>query len=147
MKTGIIFSGIAVALTCLTLTSCDWFTKKKTEQPKLIGKWEIDSVFNNSGFDDPITGLKFSKLVFYKKELLPATVEFKNDSSYKIVYKTGDFNSSTYYYDSIKQTAYIKDSVTTTAWQIKNLTDSSMIFFDEKDSINYSLKRDRKVLF
>ena len=72
---------------------------------------------------------------------MPAIVEFKNDSIYKIVYKTGDFDSSTYYYDSTKQITYIKDSLTTTAWQIKNLSDSSLTFFDEKDSINYFLKK------
>ncbi|QEC65913.1 hypothetical protein FRZ67_00825 [Panacibacter ginsenosidivorans] len=135
MKTGIIFSGIAIALTCLTLTSCDWFTKKKTEQPKLIGKWVLINVADSSKTGRNGIGLIALGVA---KNSTPVTVEFKTDSSYTLLNDTGK-----YYIDSTLHTLFIKEDSTELPLTIKQQTDSTLELFSSTDSVWYTLQKNK----
>jgi hypothetical protein len=137
MKTGIIFSGIAVALTFFTLTSCDWFTKKKiqVEQPKLIGKWVLINVADSSQNGRNGIGLIALGVA---KDSTPVTVEFKPDSSFTILNDTGK-----YYIDSTLQTLFITEDSTILPMAIKSQTDSTLELFSTTDSVWYTLQKNK----
>jgi hypothetical protein len=135
MKTGIIFSGIAIALTCLILTSCDWFTKKKPEQSKLIGKWTITNVADsNKSSRKNLDVLLIESL----KDSTPITIEFKPDSSLE---RLGD--TVKYYIDFATQTLFIKEDSTEIPLIIKQQTDSTLKLFSSRDSVWYTLQKDK----
>lgn len=137
MKKGIIFSGIAIAITCLTLTSCDWFTKKKTEteQPKLIGQWVLVNVADSSQNGRNGIGLIALGVA---KDSTPVTVEFKPDSSFTILGDTGK-----YYIDSILQTLFVTKDSTVLPMAIKSKTDSTLELFSSTDSVWYTLQKNK----
>jgi hypothetical protein len=133
MKTEIIFSGITIALTCLTLTSCDWFTKKKAEQPKLIGKWVLVNIADSSKNGRNGIGLI---ALGATKDSIPVIVEFKPDSSYTLLNDTGK-----YYFDSTLHTLFIKEDSTELPLTIKQQTDSTLELFSSTDSVWYTLQK------
>ena len=135
MKTRIIFSGIAIAITCLMLTSCDWFTKKKTEQPKLIGKWVLINVADSSKNGRNGIGLIALGVA---KDSTPVTVEFKADSSFTILGDTGR-----YYIDSTLQTLFINEDSTVLPMTIRHQTDSTLELFSSTDSVWYTLQKNK----
>jgi len=133
MKTGIIFSEIAMALTCLTLTSCDWFTKKKTEQSKLIGKWTITNVADsNKSSRKNLDALLIESL----KDSTPITIEFKSDNSLEKLQDTVK-----YYIDFATQTLFIQEDSTELPLTIKQQTDSTLELFSSTDSVWYTLQK------
>ena len=137
MKTAIIFSGIAIALTCLTLTSCDWSTKKKATQkhPELTGKWVLVNVADSSKNGRNGIGLI---ALGAAKDSTPVTVEFKPDSSFTILNDTGR-----YYIDSTLQTVFINEDSTVLPMTIKDQTDSTIQLFSTTDSVWYTLQKNK----
>lgn len=137
MKKRIMFSGIAIALTSLTFMSCDWFAKKKTEQPKLIGKWVLVNIADSS--KDSTTNLGLLALALASKESTPVFVEFKQDSSYTLLNDTGR-----YYIDSTLQTLFIKEESADLPFTIKQQTDSTLELFSSTDSVWYTLQKNKQ---
>src|SRR5438045_3308984 len=136
MKKRIIFSGIAIAFTCLALTSCDWFTKDKTEkQPTLIGKWVLVNIADSSK-DSSNHAIALLAIGMALNDSAKITVEFKSDSSFIMKNDT-----SSYYIDSTLQTLFIKEGATNLLLTIKQQTDSSLQLFSAKDSLMYTLQK------
>jgi hypothetical protein len=137
MKTGIIFSGLAIALTCLAFTSCDWFTKKKAaqKQSELIGKWILTNVADSSKNGRNGIGLIALSAA---NDSTPVTVEFRPDSSFTILNDTGK-----YYIDSAFQTLFINEDSTGLPMTIKSRTDSTIQLFSTTDSVWYTLQKNK----
>ena len=137
MKTGIIFSGLAIALTCFAFTSCDWFAKKKTaqKQPELIGKWILTNVADSSKNGRNGIGLIALSAT---NDSTSVTVEFRPDSSFIILNDTGK-----YYIDSTLQTLFINEDSTALPMTIKSQTDSTIQLFSTTDSVWYTLQKNK----
>jgi len=137
MKTGIIFSGIAVALTCLAFTSCDWFAKKKTQvaQPNLIGRWKLANATDSSKNGRNGIGLIALSAA---NDSIPVTVEFRPDSSFAILNDTGK-----YYIDSASQTLFIREDSAVLPMTIKRQTESTIQLFSTTDSVWYILEKNK----
>jgi hypothetical protein len=142
MKKRILFLGIAIALTCLALTSCDWFMKKKTiQQPILIGKWVLVSMTDSSKKSGDGTNLMVSDT---SKKTSPVVIEFKPDSSLTIsqdssfhgLIGTGKFSIA-----STLLTVFFQEDSLTLPLTIKQQTDSSMQLFSTEDSVSYILQK------
>ena len=141
MKQRIIFSGIAIALTCFTLTSCNWFTNKKQtiSAGYFIGKWKLDSIdksiFNTNGTSE---GLLFSKPVFDYQ--LPVILEFSNDSTYTLFDSLAvKIGSDKFYFDSVSQKLFVREDSTFASFIPISLNDTTLQIDFLNTGIHYFL--------
>jgi len=141
MEKRIIFSGIVIAISCLMLTSCDWFTKKKQvlSSEYFIGKWELDSIdrsiFNTDGTSE---GLLFSKPVFDNQ--LPLSLEFSADSIYTVYDRLNvKIGNDKFYFDSVLQKIFVREDSTFNSFIPTFLNDSTMQIDFTNSGIHYFL--------
>lgn len=125
-----------VLLVCVTLLlfACNWFKKNNTDYDakKLVGKWGFVQVGD--------TTKKIDSSVFASVDSV-ASIEFNKDSSYSLYTATGPEDAGTYYFDSTKQTLFIKADITYVPLQIKYQSDSTIELVFMNDSVHYVLKK------
>lgn len=139
MKTGIIFSGIVIAITSLAFASCEWLTPKDNpliKQAPLIGKWIIVNIADSS--KKSTNGVGLLALAMASKDSAQLTVEFKPDSSFIMLNDTGK-----YYIDSTLHTLFIEEDSTALPLTIKQQTDSTLELFSTTDSVWYTLQKNK----
>lgn len=123
-----------VLLLCVTLLmfACNWFKKKSDyDAKKLVGKWGFVQVGDTTKKNDS---------VFTSVDSV-AAIEFNKDSSYSLYTATGAEDAGTYYFDSTKQTLFIKTDTSYIPLRIKYQSDSTIELLLVNDSVQYVLKK------
>ncbi|MBA4198430.1 MAG: hypothetical protein C0459_12840 [Chitinophaga sp.] len=122
---------LLVATALIVFISYKWFQSNNPQQPTIIGKWKVDSVYP-TGKD---TSLSFFSYTLFKKDSM--TVQFNKDSSFND-FDSNDTSIKKYY---VKENAlYVKADSLYKPYQIKSFTDSSFSILS-KDSTMFILKR------
>lgn len=117
----------------LLMFACNWFKKNNDyDAKKLVGKWGFVQVGD--------TTKKVDSTVFASVDSV-ASIEFNKDSSYSLYTATGPEDAGTYYFDSTKQTLFIKADTAYIPLQIKYQSDSTIELVFMNDSVHYVLKK------
>ncbi|MDB5192778.1 MAG: hypothetical protein JWQ96_2341 [Segetibacter sp.] len=133
---------IALVATAITMSSCDWFSLKKSSSPtgfSIEGKWQVDSI--KPGIDSSAT-IGVIALSMLGKDCAGVNYpqyDFKHDT---VVMKFGKdvIDTSWFKLDTASKQLSLKEDTTLKTYSFTSISDSAFSITDTDSSIIYLKK-------